>query len=354
MKYIALKAAALLMAIATLTGCVNEDYDLKSLDSSMTILSGLKIHVNHSEGDKPIIKNSSYLSQNQSITELPNSNLAISCGQDAPKRTMSSYSGGGQILFDTPLLIGTASWLNDILPGAILSVPLVPVIEVTNPSGIEMKLYGTARCGDLIVDFGPYPVLGGTTCVKLDTDRIVKFFMPVNNDVEISNLRLVWDDRVESPAEEDEFSIRAYAPLAFNPGDKITLEYPCSQEFLSKIDLQEKAEKHHISVESLSVEVDMTNSFPLDLNIYASGELDNGPASASIYPTVAAGSVENPVTTTITVKASLAKGAHAINSATVCVEGKVPGSSPVYITSDQNLNYSVVTITLDSGITLGL
>ena len=85
-----------------------------------------------------------------------------------------------------------------------------------------------------------------------------------------------------------------------------------------------------------------------------SGELDNGPASASIYPTVAAGSVENPVTTTITVKASLAKGAHAINSATVCVEGKVPGSSPVYITSDQNLNYSAVNITLDSGITLGL
>lgn len=352
MKKNLIRAVTLVSVIAALTGCVNKDYDLNALDTSMTILPGLKIHVNQ-DNDKNVIKDQSFLLKDETVKQLSDNNLAISGNSNSPKNSKSSYKGGGRIEFETPLYICTASWLNELLPGAILNAPIIPVIEVTNPTGIEMELHGTAKCGDSSVEFGPYAVKEGINRINLDKQDIINFFLPVLYDVEISGLTLTWDALSSSPAENEDFTVEAYAPLTFRPGDRIFLEYPCSEKFLSSIDIQEKAEKHHISVESLSVNINVMNSFPLDINISATGELDNGSASASISPWISAGSTDNPVKSSVTVKADLPKGALSFKNATVCVEGKVPGDRAVSISSDQNFSYSIVDIVLDSGITLG-
>lgn len=352
MKKNLIYAVALATAIAAATGCVNNDYDLKALDPSITILPGLKVHVPNSNG-KDILRDQSFLTGNEAVKVLPDNSLVISGGNDSPKKSQSKYKGGSRIDFETPLSINTASWINGMLPGALLNAPIVPVIEVTNPTSTSMELYGTAKCGDAAVEFGPYTVCEGISLIRLDLEGIIKYSQPVRHNIEITDLRLICDEGAVDHDDVEDFSIEAYAPLTFNPGDRIFLEYPCSEEFLSSINLQEKAAKYHISVESLSVNVDILNSFPLDINISATGELDNGPAYASISSWISAGSTDNPVKSSVVVKADLSKGALSFKNATVCLEGKVSGDRPVSISPEQNFNYSIVDIILDSGITLG-
>lgn len=346
------RAAALLLVIAASTGCVNDDYDLRTLDPTVTILPGLKIHVNQDQ-DKNVLKDQTYLIRNDAVKQLSDNHLAISGDKNSPKNSKSSYKGGNEIRFETPLAISTASWVEGLLPGAIIDAPLVPVVAVTNPTDIAFDLYGTAKCGEKSVEFGPCPVDGGTTLVRLEDAAIRGFFQPICYDIEISDLRLVCSSSDVVPDDAEDFIMEAYAPLTFNPGDRLFIEYPCSTDFLSSIDLKEKAEKYHISVESLSVNLDIINSFPFDINISASGELDNGPASASISPWISAGSSEAPVKSSVVVKANLPKGALSFKNATICVEGKVTGREPASITAEQNFSYNIVDITLDSGITLG-
>lgn len=358
MKVDFLKLVAIFMLIAATCACINEQYDLSDIDTEMTVLPGLSIALENTDNKVVSITNNVVNNADRLVDKMDEGTVVIgkTTGSLAyTEKEPEELYQDAVIEIPGAIDINVSSFVGEVLPRATVYLPIRPVLEVDNPSTSAMLLTGEATCSGETVAFGPYEVPAGRSSVILEDPAILSFFAPVRGNLMISDLKLQVLSPVGPTTKADHyytFSVQGYAPLSFEPGDEIQIEYPWDEDKLASYDIAKLADKYGVSVESCQVSIDVTNNIPVEITASASAKLNNGKASAHLMQPIAAGSVTSPRTTRVIADATIPEGASSVSEAVIYVTAKVNGNETVNITEDHTLSFQLVEAIFSSGITV--
>lgn len=332
--------------------CVNTDYDLNKLDSSMTLIPGLTIPINVESSESlsllnDVLKNSDDLavSETGDIVIKESSPVEVSiAAEDITEQT--------RIEITDIVTIPVQKALNQLLKGMKLTIPRYPVIEVFNPVDYGLQLTGKAKLGNDVIEFGPIPVASGQSRVELTDSRIKDFMSPVKGDIVIFDMVIEGfksdTNSIHTKAPEVYvFTIAGILDLTLSKGDVIDFDYEVGD--VSQDEIRNFSEEFGIEFKSCTVNVEITNNTPFEFSATASG--NSGAASASTNGTVAPGSLDKPVTSKIAVSLDLPSGVQDINNITVSIHA-VASQTPSTINKDHTLNFKLVDVVFSDGVSI--
>lgn len=206
-KRLPVQIAAVALAVLT-ASCINNDYDLTKLDTTVTVLPGLTIPI--SVGDDQAIS------------------LSDKFINDADNHSGTDSEGA--------IVIGRKED-NQVTVNA----PSVEEIQKSMKTG-----------GENTVKVGPYKVKGGESRIVIDYPEVETFFSPVKHNISISDMMLTCEETDGSASfairaeGSGQISVYGYVPMEFQAkiesGKKFTMEYQVKEEDLQKIDIAQERE----------------------------------------------------------------------------------------------------------------
>ena len=356
MKVDFLKFLAVISAILCAVACVDERYDLSDVDTEMTVLPGLSFQLENTENKIVSFENNVVNKVENLIDILPEGTIAItqtsqsSVSVGVPQEALAE---GYETAISGSITVRVADFVNGVLPGALVYLPIKPVLEVENPSPVPMLLSGKARSAGHSADFGPYEVPSGKSTIVIDDSSVAALFAPVRDDLTICDLTLKVASSTKATRADDTYviAVNGYAPLSLEPGDEVVVEYSWDKDDLAAYDLAKFAKKYNVTVESCQVSAEVTSNIPVEISATGTARLDNGSAEAHTLTPAAPGTPASPVTTVVVAEASIPEGASSVSAATVYVTAKVTGSETVYITAEHTLSFQLLEVIFANGIT---
>ena len=342
-----------------LSACVDENYDLSKVDTTMTIIPGLTIPLDV-QPDPVGLSETFFKTSNPVIDEGEDHSMIIGNidGRNNIRVGVPADEIGRQHFIKLPgfVEISCGSLLEDIIPGAVFRIDASPVCNVTNPLNHPLKLSGKARCGGKEVAFGPYEVPAGFSKVKLEDDALKVFLNPVESDIVLFDMVLdgvLASDAVPMTKSSGEyvFDITGYIPLEFEAGDEISVSVPL--EDVSEVDIKEIADEYGVDVKSFILNVDVVNNAPFELTATASALTGGKMASATMDPAIAAGSIESPVTTRTAVTVILPDGVTDLTEIELHIKAKAM-ADPSYIKSNHTLTFKPIDLVFNKGVQISL
>lgn len=374
MKRLPVQIAAVALAVLT-ASCINNDYDLTKLDTTVTVLPGLTIPISVGD-DQAISLSDKFINDADSHSGTDSEGTIVIGRKEDNQVTVNAPSveeiqesmKTGKVEIEIPgtILIPCADEFSRLLPGATFFIPLKPVVEINNPTEYPMDFTATLTCGENTVKVGPYKVKGGESRIVIDYPEVETFFSPVKHNISISDMMLTCEktDGSASFATRAEgsgqISVYGYVPMEFQAkiesGKKFTVEYQVKEEDLQKIDIAQLKEDYGFSVPVFTASADITSNIPMTISASATATVntlkksDRKEGPFSFDKAIAAGSISSPVTTSVSAEVSLDKDTQSFSS--IVIKAECTPSEGFALTTDHILSYSNLKIVFTEGVTI--
>lgn len=372
----------LYVALATVSvSCINSDYDLDKLDTSVTLLPGLSITVN-SDNEELIGLNKDFIDAPGSHTTTKEDGTIVIGKKEENRITVSPPTDEEidrklkfePVILDIPgkIELPVATEFKRLLKECRFTIPLQPMIEVENPLTHEMEFTAEISCENVKKEIGPLPIKSGRTTIGIIDDDIRHFFTPIKGDITISEMKLTCKEGKGSSNSGKEksaaggarkaaesrqaISIYGYLPLELQEssiaaGEPIIIEYSLPKSDLDKLDMNELKEKYGFEIPVFTASADITSNIPVALNGSFSAVTNvkaEGPFATD--KAVAAGAVGSPATTNVSAFISLDAATQTFSEFSIKLEG-VP-AQPFSFTTDHTLSYSNLKVCFNEGVTI--
>lgn len=369
MKRIPVQIAAAALA-ALVAGCINNDYDLSKLDTEVTVLPGFTVPISITE-DEVLNLNDGFLNDAGShsgtneegtiVIGTKEENQVSVTAPSAEEIQETIKSGNLEIEIPGVISIPCADELSRLLPGATFSIPLKPVVEISNPTEYPMDFTALLTCGGEVVKIGPYKVNGGLSKITVTDEAVKKFFAPVKDNISISEMKLTCVQGAQGAASfrtraaSNQISIYGYVPMELIEKE-IVITYPVKEEDLAEIDIAQLKQDYKFTLPVFTASANITSNIPMAISVSATAKVNTSSATDkeqgpfSFDKAVAAGSPDSPVTTGISASVSLDTDTESFSS--IEITAVCTPDEAFALKSDHTLSYSDLVITFTEGITI--
>ncbi len=369
MKHIPVQIAAAALA-ALVTGCINNDYDLSKLDTEVTILPGLTVPISITENEV-LNLNDDFLNDSESHSGTNEEGTIVIGRKEENQISVAAPSSeeiqetikAGDLEIEIPgvISIPCADELSRLLPGATFSIPLKPVVEISNPTEFPMDFTALLTCGGEVVKIGPYKVNGGLSKVTVTDEAVKKFFSPVKDNISISGMKLTCGQGAQGAASfrtraaSNEISVYGYVPMELI-GEETIITYPVKEEDLAELDIAQLKEDYKFTLPIFTASAKITSNIPMAISASATAKVNTSSAADkaqgpfSFDKAVAAGSPDSPITTEISASVSLDEDTVSFSEIVITAVCKPDGAFS--LKPEHTLSYSDLIITFKDGITI--
>lgn len=332
---------------AVLTSCINQDYSLKNLDTSVTVFKGFSI-----TPEKEYDVNLTDITQGDGFKVDDNGTFVLPGEPSGPTNkpvTTDGIAGSSDIAFDGLVLTIVRK---EVLPDCLFDGELnfhCPVYLVTdNPTNAAFMLSATLSSNGKTVKVSGVPVPSGHASIVLNQDDVMDLFCPFADDIRISDIVMKKPEGVAVEVLKDAFSVGAYAPLQLMPGDNMHFE--CDVDLVNYLGVLEFCNQMGISVKSFTAHLSVINSLPLDASMSLIPSEEWAGIGVQVDKMVAAGTKDNPVTTDLNVRVTSEDMLFPANLPFL-VDAMVPAGLPgaVALSRDEGIVIRVNSVTLDNG-----
>lgn len=358
------KLLRLIVALSSLmlVSCINENYSLENLDTTVTVLPGLTIPVKTTT-DIPAID---FLGQTQDgiLVVDDNKNFAFkfdSKGNNRFEISADDFESAKSIDVPTEFVIRRYN-LPDALREGEVNMHSPVRLEIENPTGAVMYLSAKVHKDNCPTAYvSGIKVAPGKSVVTLDSPEIRNMFCPFTSDVLIYEIMLHKEYTAVpsgiAPAStiySYTFGIDATLPLVFYPGDGIVATY--QSEVFDNAGVIDAIESTGLDLTNLMLEISAVNTLPFDIHLGMDTMSGETRGSVSADKDIAAGTEKDPSTTDFKVSADVPGGIHSLRYIQLNVSAVVPETftSEVVLNANQNLSLKVNNADMADGFTFTL
>lgn len=351
--------AILIAGALAFSSCIDEDYSLENLDTTVTVLPGLSITVDTTvdvplsdileegeEGPVSVTENGSYAIDGScwrgNDFEIPAEVFKESSAISIPNEFLFSHYvlpqyGGGLIRMHSPICI-----------------------EVENPTDEELEMRAVVNGKNKRIEVSGIMLKPGKQTVTLDDEAVKELFCPFDSDVIVDNI-VLYRKSAGSPAVKTlgtpssyVFSFNAELPMVFRAGDG--LEFIYHTDVMDESGVIDAIEDTGMDVTSFELQLSITSTLPFDITLSANTQSEQGDGSITLDKTIAAGSLGHPVTTDLNLIAKLPYGINSLLSIGTELSAIVPSTvkGDVTLTKDYSITLNTYKISLDEGFSYSL
>lgn len=342
-----LSAGVLLCVCAS---CINEDYSLKNLDTSVTVLPGLTVNPDQS-----------FTLDFSGISNGSGNHDGIPSGGDGTFYLPGDAIGTGSLEIpggDGPSRISFDGLAFSISRSTVLPLDIqdgdfnlhLPVcLEISNPTGITFQLSASLFAGSRRASVSGVAVVPGQSVVTLDTDDVRNLFCPFTDNVLIQDIVLTKPAGAVMPPSGGSFTMSAFAPLILMPGDNMSIR--SGFELMDNMGIFDIEQALGFNITAFSAVLAVSNSIPLDFSFSIVQGAGGFEGELTADKKIAAGTPASPTLTELNIKVRTDRGS-LCSSMGFVIEAVVPESfkSPVAISREGGIEVKVKSVTLDSGI----
>lgn len=369
MKRFPVQIAAVALAVLT-ASCINNDYDLNKLDTTVTVLPGLTIPISAGD-DQTISLSDKFINDADSHSGTDSEGTIVIGRKEDNQVTVNAPSAEeirermktDKVEIEIPgtILIPCADELSRLLNGAAFYIPLKPVVEINNPTEYPMDFTALLTCGREVVKIGPYKVNGGLSKVTVADEAVKKFFSPVRDNISISGMKLTCVQGAQETASlstragSNEISVYGYVPMELT-GEEIVINYPIKEEDLAEIDIAQLKQDYKFTLPEFTASARITSNIPMAISASATANVITSSATVkeqgpfSFDKAVAAGTLSSPVTTEISASVKLDADTESFSSIVITAVCTPDGAFS--LKPEHTLAYSDLVITFTEGITI--
>lgn len=351
--------AILIAGALAFSSCIDEDYSLENLDTTVTVLPGLSITVDTTvdvplsdileegeEGPVSVTENGSYAIDGScwrgNDFEIPAEVFKESSAISIPNEFLFSHYvlpqyGGGLIRMHSPICI-----------------------EVENPTDEELEMRTVVNGKNKRIEVSGIMLKPGKQTVTIDDEAVKELFCPFDSDVIVDNI-VLYRKSAGKPAVKTlgtpssyVFSFNAELPMVFRAGDG--LEFIYHTDLMDESGVIDAIEDTGMDVTSFELQLSITSTLPFDITLSANTQSEHGDGSITLDKTIAAGSLGHPVTTDLNLIAKLPYGINSLLSIGAELSAVVPSTvkGDVTLTKDYSITLNTYKISLDEGFSYSL
>ena len=348
-------ALAFLALGAVVISC-DDAYDLNNIEKEITVIPGLSVSINQSLDDvtsdnmldmASLGSGSDYdESGNYLVNSSSNSITSSISGTD-----YSAFVSGSETALEGTLTLSyeVPDFMKDAQSD--FSIPTAAIqLHATGFAGCTLS--GVAKKGTASVPFSGVVTSGDI--LLLESDEIKALFSKFDGDILLTDLKV--KSASVTPGSKYKVAIagglsytlqaKSFFTLTFAPGSSLSYTYTFNLDELG-LDFS----KFSFTAEKFVAQVKVKNSLPLELSIESIRTSDiNG--SIEIAPAIAAGTVESPVTTSVTATVTSTTPVSEIKKVTCTIKAVNKTASPVTINRGQSISLTFGELNLVSGITV--
>ena len=343
------------LILSPMTSCINEDYSLENLDTTVTLIPGINVDCDI-DADLGLIEVlNQYGGVSTELTTDEKGNYIIVprlyYGTGSMTFSREQFRSGSVFNFDTIFNFCLQDLVFDAFAnGDGVFCPIY--LELNNPTDsplfLRLTVYDAHSNERKAVD--GIAVKPGKSTVILDQEEVTGLYgHPTGSFVYIQEIELYKDANSLTASQGNEgddyvFTISPYIPVGIKPGQSFS--YRKTSMFFSSLGLDEYISRFGNFIRKVTVDVSVTSSLPFDLDLtqYTTDDPFCFKGSIAGMKTIAAGTLEKPVTTDMTLEIDAPDGFDF--EVSFLIDGKVPQSmgAPVFLNENQNLNFHITSI----------
>lgn len=353
------KSALCLLALGVLLpSCIEQDYSIKDIDTTMTVLPGLTVQLNSSVeiGILDLLS----LSEQDFVKVDKDGNYEF--------RT-DTYSN--TFYLDDFDLISGFKW--DIYREFILwdyyikpelrkgtySMHCPIRISVVNPTCLTLTMSALIHTQDYSrsIQISDIVVKPGSNSIDLKRDDIMDLFNPFESTVVVSDISLSYRRQGTTAVDlnldqEYCFDFSVSLPLMFMPGDGF--EYEFYSDVFNDSEFLDNLYGMGFRVEKMNVDASVENRIPFDINLSAEDNEDSWAAKITFDRDIEAGNQNVPVKTDMGISFLLPDGADSLNEPKLHIKARVPEkySDGIMLNENQKLILNMGTVEFKDGVIL--
>ena len=345
------------LAFMCFVSCVEREYDLsEGVDGSMTVVPGAGVTLEMELGGVSVGDLLNILSSNAVYDDsgdysyvMAAPSAGISCAEPS-EGVWGSCDGTVAVIMDG---------VPDFLKGSFYTVvnPRMELV-VDNPLGVDVDFSATISAGDRTAEVTfsvPAHAQAGTVDISPQVQDVIR---SLDRDVVLQSFKARPRSMSVSPTQSCSVALDA-GPAVFNIGASVT--YGCSFtpgsafNFEYSLDLAEQGYDYGaLDVETTQaiISLTVTNTLPLTMS-FSLSDL-SGKASITMDKAVAAGSLDNPVDTDITLTLKSSMRLKDIRGVVLRADAVNEASSAITLNRSQKLFFTVHRISTPSGINVNV
>lgn len=340
----------------SVTSCIKEEYSLEKLDTAITILPGLEVPLDN-EFVLPVLEALGTVKKGEDhhLTVDAAGNYRCPCifngntdfRVSAEDFTRTSVFGFNNTELVFPFEGGPMDPL--VKCGTDMDSPVI--LEIDNPTGIELDLGGGVIAGEKYALVTGVKVPAGKSEIVLGSDEVKAIFRPLPSMAYIYRMFVQKPvQEVPKPASEYVFKLGAVVPLAIMGGEVISYDYEC--DMVKEMGLDEMLASVDFDFDDIELELEVINKTPFDVNMDLDKSGSEFQGDIDGLKEISAGTPQVPVTTMLNLHiSSLDKNATAMK---FNVRAAVPQSynPSVALNEQQEVIFRARSIKFTKGITI--
>lgn len=328
----------LLCTASFLSSCINEEFSVKNLDTSITVLPELCIHTDVSY-ELPVSRVLSSIPESDKFVCDENGNYWI-YGKTLTGESTCSYSASKTVLnSNKPFTLGNMKFAFQFPEEVFTPIYL----DVFNPTDEPFSLSLTMATISESFVIGGYTIQPGNSTIIMDEAKVLDFLYKTRGQIvglaKFALTRMNPSD--ENILESGNFKVKAYAPVAIMPGEELEYEYDCPI-------LTDLADNHI----TLDIEVSVESRLPAEIDICLSDKAEELGFNGSIsgLDTIQAGTTEEPAVTKMVWRIDNPDGLN--KQIPFIVNAKIPDGRTGFavLNKNQTVKISVNSIKFEKGI----
>lgn len=341
---------------AILTSCIDQNYDLSKIrKDSIDLTREVKVEVNQTT-NSPVGSLLGFADGDLKTDADGNYVIGVENGKHL-QTTVSNdeLKSGMKMIIEGEFCLKETDVPQIMKNSAGYAVPFYIVVE--NPSQETVDFFGKISRGDRSSDFGPVQLAPGINNIDLRTcPEAVTFLKSIDNDVTVNTLSVCGKNATKSLAASETieytFDVTATLPLSLEPG--FEYETTVTLDDLNVTDIKKYLSDNQMDAKDFTVNGSVVSQVPMAVTAVLECIYNDGtPGTVTLNPEVAAGTVESPATTDITIKSDLSAGLSDVKEAVVRIHGRVPAekfSDPVTLNANQNFQITLKDIDVKLGV----
>ena len=344
-------------AILFVPSCIKEEYSLKNLDTTVTILPGLSVPLDK-EYELPVLKALGTVKNNedQVLTVDDKGNYRCPCtfnGSTDFRLSAQEFLRTSMYGFNnTELVFPFAGGPMDPLvkSGTYMDSPVI--LQIDNPTGIDLALGGAVlnENKDYALVTG-VKVPAGKSELVLDSEDVKNVFRPLPAMAYVYRFfvqKAITD--VPKTASEYVFKVTAEVPLAIMAGGVVEYDYSC--DMVKEFGLDKLIDEVDFDFDDIDLELEVENRTPFDVTPVLDQSASEFKGTIEGFKEIAAGAPEKPVITTMNLRVSSIDAK--ATGMTFHVSASVPASfaPSAALNKQQKVIFRAKSITFNKGITI--
>lgn len=341
---------------AVLQSCINQDYSIKEIDTTMTVLPGLSVPLNHTievsiddiigafNMDCILVDNAgNYVLKTETQSE-----TAHIDGRVADY----DFTVGISKTFTFP-----ASAISQELKAGSYSLHCPIEVIVDNPTILTFRMSALVHTedGSGSVEVSDLTVNPGNNVIELKRDDVMALFNPFDSSVIVSDILLTHisqgaSEPLAMDTSDYTFTFSVNLPLKLMPGDGI--EYSCNTDILKDSGLIDVLEDLDFEVDNVRLKSSADSRVPFELELSAE---DAGLGTIfSLDRKISAGDLDAAAATDFDVFATMPDNYNSLEEIRMHIKAVVPQKygDGILLNKNQNMVLTLNSLEFEDGLTL--